>query len=140
MTSRRKFLKQGTLGAIVAGFAFGSGRDTRGASTGSSNALFDLDRAAFASQLRTTFLVQNGRGKTPLKLIDVIDRGTRKTMIRDREAFTLILRGSNSSALKQQTYSIEHEKLGGFSLLIVPVLARDDNARYYEINFNRLHG
>lgn len=139
MTSRRKFLKQGSLGAIVAGFAFGAGK-VRGASLGSSDVPYDLNRAAFASQLQTTFLVGNGRKKAALKLIDVIDRGSRKTINRDREAFTLVLRGGHSSPLKQQTYEIEHEKLGSFSLLVVPVLARDDKARYYEINFNRLHG
>jgi len=140
MTSRRKFLKQGTLGAIIAGFAFGSTKSINGASLGLSDASSELNRAAFASQLQTTFLVNNGRRQTPLKLVDVVDKGSRKTMTSDREAFTLVLRGSNSSTLKQETYVIEHEKLGEFSLLLVPVLARDDNARYYEINFNRLHG
>jgi hypothetical protein len=140
MTSRRKFLKQGTLGALVAGFAFGAGKNTLGASSGPADLPFDLNRAAFASQLQTTFVVTDGKKKIPLKLINVLDRGSRKTMTRDREAFTVVLRGGNSSPLRQQTYDIEHEKLGSFTLLLVPVSARDTNARYYEININRLHG
>lgn len=140
MTSRRKFLKQGTLGALVAGVAFGTGKNTLGASSSPADLPFDLNRAAFASQLHTTFVVTVGKRKIPLKLINVVDRGSRKTMTRDREAFTVVLRGGNSSPLGQKTYDIEHEKLGSFTLLLVPVSARDMNARYYEININRLHG
>jgi hypothetical protein len=140
MTSRRKFLKQGTLGALAAGVAFGAGKNTLGASSSSADLPFVLNRAAFASQLHTTFMVGQGRKKTALKLIEVVDRGSRRAMNSDREAFTLVLRGVNSSPLKQETYEIEHEKLGGFALLLVPVSARDKNARYYEININRLHG
>jgi uncharacterized protein DUF6916 len=141
MTSRRHFLKQGALGAIAAGFAFGLGDEvvTRAAGA-SSEAPLGLNRAAFASQLQTTFLINQGSRKVSLKLIDVVEIGSRKTARGVREAFALVLRGANASALEQETYRIQHEKLGTFSFLVVPIISRDKKARYYEINVNRLHG
>ena len=141
MTSRRNFLKQGTLGAIAAGFAFGLDDETTGrAALASSIGPFGLNRAAFASQLHTTFLINQGARKIPLKLIEVVDLGSRQTGRGVKEAFALVLRGSNASPLEQETYTIEHRKLGGFCFLVVPIFARDKSARYYEININRLHG
>jgi len=141
MTSRRKFLKQGTLGAIAAGFTLGLGDKAIGrTAVGSSNQRFDLDRAAFASQLRTTFVINDRRRQVPLKLIDVSDLGSKRTISGRREAFELMFSGNHKSPLKQETYLIEHEKLGAFSMLVVPILARNENVRYYEINVNRLHG
>ena len=141
MTSRRKFLKQGTLGAIAAGLTVGLADKAIGrADVDSSNRLFSLDRAAFASQLRTTFVINSGSRKVPLKLIEVNDLGSKRGINGRREAFSLVFSGNRSSALKQETYLIEHEKLGGFSMLVVPVLARNESVRYYEINVNRLHG
>jgi hypothetical protein len=139
MTSRRNFLKQGTLGAIAAGFSLGLG-DSLTHVSASSRSPLGLNRAAFASQLRTTFLINQGSGKVPLKLIEVVDIGSKRTANGLREAFALILRGSDATPLKQETYTIEHEKLGTFSFLVVPVISRDTKSRYYEININRLHG
>ncbi|HXT63330.1 MAG TPA: twin-arginine translocation signal domain-containing protein [Pyrinomonadaceae bacterium] len=141
MTSRRNFLKKGTVGAIAAGLTLGLGEKISAReSFASDKTLIHLDRAAFASQLGSAFLINRGQKQISLKLIDVVDRGSKKTMSRDREAFTLVLRGSNSATLTQETYAIEHEKLGAFSMLVVPVSSRDQDARYYEININRLHG
>jgi hypothetical protein len=139
MTSRRNFLKRGTFGAIAAGFSFGLG-DSLTRVMASSTSPLGLNRAAFASQLRTTFLINQGSRKVPLKLIDVVDIGSKRTARGVREAFALVLRGSDAMPLEQQTYMIEHEKLGMFSFLVVPVISRDKNSRYYEININRLHG
>ena len=141
MTSRRNFLKKGTIGAIAAGFTLGLGEKISAREVfASDSVLRGLNRAAFASQVGSMFVIIRGQKRIPLKLIDVVDRGSRNTMSREREAFTLVLSGSNSASLQQETYAIEHEKLGGFSMLVVPVLSRDQNARYYEININRLHG
>ena len=139
MTSRRNFLKRGTFGAIAAGFSFGVG-DSLTHVLASSRSPLGLNRAAFASQLRTTFLIRQGSRKVPLKLIDVVDIGSKRTANGVREAFALVLRGSDANPLEQETYTIEHEKLGMFSFLVVPIISRDTNARYYEININRLRG
>lgn len=141
MTSRRKFLKQGALGAIAAGVTVGLADKAIGHTSGnSSTALSGLDRAAFAAQLRTTFVINNGNRKVPLKLIEVNDLGSTRAITGPREAFALVFSGNHSSALKQETYLIEHAKLGSFSMLLVPVFARDKTVHYYEINVNRLHG
>jgi uncharacterized protein DUF6916 len=141
MTSRRKFLKQGTLGAIAAGVTLGLGDKARGRSVGAALAgVVGLDRAAFTAQLHTMFVVKQGRKQLPLELIEVTDLGSKSTVLRQREAFALVLRGSNDTALEQDTYAIEHEKLGVFSFLIVPIGLRNKDSRHYEININRLHG
>lgn len=139
MTSRRNFLKHGTIGAIATGFSFGFSGSVAHVSASSRSPL-GLNRAAFASQLRTTFLINQGSRKVPLKLVDVVDIGSKRTANGVREAFALVLRGSQAMPLEQETYVIEHEKLGMFSFLVVPVISRDTNSRYYEININRLHG
>lgn len=139
MTSRRKFLKQGTLGAFAAGVSLGLGNRSGAAAISSSSPL-GLNRAAFASQLQTTFHIKQGSQKIPLTLIDVVAIGSRSTARGLREAFALVLRGSNSTPLEQDTYAIEHEKLGTFAFLMVPIGFRNKNSRYYEININRLHG
>jgi hypothetical protein len=139
MTSRRKFLKQGALGALAAGVSFGLSDKVRAASMSSSSPL-GFNREAFASQLHTTFHVKTGSGTVPLKLIDVVNIGSRQTTGSLREAFALVLRGSDETSLEQDTYVIEHRKLGAFSFLMVPIGLRDKSSRYYEININRLHG
>jgi len=139
MTSRRKFLKQGAVGAIAAGFTVSLGDKAIGRTTfDSSSALSGLSKAAFASQLRTIFVINSGNRKVPLKLIEVNDLGSKRSG--QREAFALVFSGEHSTQLKQETYLIEHEKLGAFSMLVVPIFARTKSVRYYEINVNRLHG
>ena len=139
MTSRRNFLKKGTFGAIAAGFSFGLG-DALTRVSASPMSTLGLNQAAFASQLRTTFLINQGSRKVPLKLVDVVEIGSKRKAGSVKEAFALVLRGSDEMPLEQETYMIEHEKLGVFSFLVVPVISRDTNFRYYEININRLHG
>lgn len=143
MTSRRKFLRNGTLGALAAGCTLGLGEEIGNralAATASSADPAGLSRAAFASQLQTTFVINRGSRQVPLKLIEVIEIGSRKTMGSVREAFALVLRGGHDSPLTQATYSIHHQKLGEFSMLVVPIISQDKSAKYYEININRLHG
>src|SRR5262249_25735715 len=139
MTSRRKFLKQGTLGALAAGVSLGLG-DRSGAAAISSPSPLGLNRAPFASQLLQTFPIKQGSQKIQLTLIDVAEIGWRHPVHGLREAFALVLRGSNATPLEQDTYAIEHEKLGAFSFLMVPIGSPDKSSRYYEININRLHG
>src|SRR5436305_11538448 len=123
-TSRRFFLKHGTLGAIAAGFSLGLGDKIVGRESILSAQPLGLNRAAFASQLNTMFLINDGSRKVNLKLIDVADLGSKHSSNGLREAFSLVFRGDTALPLKQQTYFIEHEKLGGFSFLVVPIFSR----------------
>ncbi len=101
----------------------------------SSSVPLGLNRAAFEAQLNTTFLINHVK----TKLVEVVDLGSRKAGGISREAFSLIFRGDKTSTLKQDTYTIEHEKLGGFSFLVVPIISTDKGFRYYEVVVNRLH-
>ena len=137
-TSRRGFLKKGAVGAMATAFSFGLADKVLGHGGLSLAApRLALDRAAFQAQLRTQFFL--GASRVPIRLIEVIDLGSKRSANGPREAFSLTFHGDNASPLRQETYMIEHEKLGMFSLLIVPIVSKDKSARYYEAVINRLH-
>jgi len=139
-TSRRSFLKQGTLVALALGVPASLADKVVGrVSAATSNREFELTRAAFAAQLNTTFRIENGASRVAVKLIEVVNLAPRKTASAEREAFVLSFRGDHATPLKQDTYVVEHDRLGTFSFLVVPVVSRDQSARYYEAVINRLH-
>jgi len=141
MTSRRKFLKQGAFGALATGITLGIGEKVAGRTAWSaSEGMLGLNRAAFASQLHTKFVIKNGTRKVELELVEVANLGSKRRAPDYREAFALVLRGNDETPLGQDTYAIEHDKLGAFSFLMVPIGLRKKNSQYYEININRLHG
>ena len=137
-TSRRNFLKKGAIGALAAGVSLGIAEKSFGSPVGFS-AVEDLlpDMAAFKAQLRTEFRI--GKPARPVQLIDVSEIGSRRGVDGKREAFSLTFRANAKIGLKQETYTIEHDKLGTLSLLVVPIVARDKSSRYYEVVINRLH-
>ena len=136
--SRREFLKRGTLMALAAGVPLGLGEHALGLTAAPSSAGSGLmDRAAFEKQLHTQFLFNHQAAKVPVTLIDVTNLASRKQNKAGKEAFSLIFRGSKDTTLQQNTYLIEHEKLGMFSFLIVPVNSRDKRAAHYEAIINR---
>lgn len=67
------------------------------------------------------------------QLIEVTDNGTTP----DQEQFSLIFRLPRDRPPTQGLYTVEHEKLGEFVLLLVPV-KQDKRGIYYEAVFNRL--
>ena len=137
--SRRGFLRKGALGALGVAAGLTLANKTLGHAELTSTApRLALDRAAFQAHLNTDFLI--GITKVPIKLIDVVDLGSKRTASGTKEAFSLTFRASAETTLPQNTFMIEHAKLGMFSLLIVPIVARDKNNRYYEAVINRLHG
>ena len=137
-TSRRNFLKKGTLGALAAGISLViTETDFGRAGLPSTAPRLLLDRAAFQAHLKTDFFI--GVSKVRVRLIEVLNLGSRHSIDGKKEAFTLTFRGDVGSPLKQETYMIEHDKLGTFSLFLVPIVARDKSARYYEAVINRLH-
>jgi hypothetical protein len=133
-SSRREFLKRGTFVALAAGLplaltekAFGTG------STGG------LNLSSFRSQVGTTFLINHPVTKVRVKLIDVTSFASRTQTAAGKEGFSLLFRGPKDTPLQQDTYLIEHEVLGTFSFLLVPVGTRDTRAPYYEAVVNRLN-
>jgi hypothetical protein len=55
----------------------------------------------------------------------------------EKEAFSLVFR-SEQTELKQNTYVIEHARLGKFSFLLVPARREDKDRNYYIATVNRL--
>lgn len=98
-----------------------------------------LNMAAFESQVGTKFMINGEAAKVKVTLINVDSFASRKQRAAGKEGFSLIFRGPQDSTLKQDTYLIEHQELGMFSFLIVPVRTRDTRAPHYEAVINRLH-
>ena len=135
-SSRREFLKRGTIVALAAGVplaltekAFGTTKSTAAG----------LNMASFKSQLGTSFQVNHQASKVKITLVDVVNFASRKETEAGREGFSLIFRGPQEATLKQDTYLIEHEQLGMFSFLVVPVGTKNKRGPHYEAVINRLH-
>jgi hypothetical protein len=135
-SSRREFLKRGTLVALAAGVplaltekAFGTTKSTA----------FGLNMASFKSQLGTSFQINHQASKVKITLVDVANFASRKQAAAGKEGFSLLFRGPKEIPLKQDTYLIEHDELGMFSFLVVPVGTQGTRRPYYEAVINRLH-
>ena len=147
-TSRRKFIKVGTISALVAGIPLkAAARElfNPAAHLLSSNNVADgtLNMRAFARHLNSKFRIHHGNAKTTqLKLVEVKDLRTpsaaNQRRIDSAECFSAVFLGASRSGLRQNTYIVEHGSLGKFSLLLVPV-DMSKNQQYYEAIFNRLH-
>lgn len=134
-SSRRDFLKRGTLVALAAGVPL----TLTGKASGMGNSkAAGLNMASFKSQLGTNFSINHQAVKLKMKLVDVTNFASRKQAAAGKEGFSLLFRGPEDNTLKQDTYLIEHEELGMFSFLIVPVGIKDTRAPHYEAVINRL--
>jgi cytochrome bd-type quinol oxidase subunit 2 len=138
MSTRREFLKRGTLMALAAGVPLALTEKASGMVNATSQTA-GLTLAAFKSQLGSSFFINNENGKVKTRLVAVTSFATRKQTAAGKEGFSLVFRGPQDATLNQDTYLIEHEELGMFSFLIVPVWARDARSAYYEAVINRLH-
>ena len=137
-TSRRDFLKKGSLVALVAGVPLGLAERAIGKTAPSTPAGLGFSKAAFMAQLNTEFVVNETTGKRKVQLVAVEDlRQTRAFY--GKEGFSLLFRGDQTSTLKQNTYFIEHARLGTFSFLLVPIMTKDKSAPHYEAIINHLH-
>ena len=135
-SSRREFLKRGTFAALAAGVPLALTEKAFG--TAKSKAT-GLDLASFKSQLGTNFLLNHQASKVEVELVNVTSFASRKQTAAGKEGFSLLFRGPKETTLNQDTYLIEHEQLGMFSFLVVPVGTKDKRAPQYEAVINRLH-
>ena len=88
--------------------------------------------STFAEHLNSTFRLHHEPAATELELVEVSDGSTHGHV-----NFSLLFRGPHQPPLPQQTYPVEHDRLGRFDLFIVPV-KRDAQGLYYEAVFNRV--
>jgi hypothetical protein len=146
-TSRRNFLKTGTMGLLCAGLPAGLakaviGRSTTDGGFGEGKAMGggSFTKDAFARYVGTTFRIKAGFASVDLRLTSVTDlKAISKTpsKIAGRESFSLLFKGlSKAPLLTQETRIVEHQELGRFSLFLVPV-GRSTN-RHYEAVIIRL--
>ena len=137
-SSRRKFLKQGTLMALAAGVPWSLTEKASGMGTSTSKTA-GLTFASFKSQRGTSFFIHHETGKLKATLVDITSFASRQQTAAGKEGFTLLFRGPQDTTLKQDTFLIEHDQLGLFSFLIVPVRTRNTSAAHYAAVINRLH-
>jgi hypothetical protein len=131
-TSRRNFLKSGTLGLICAGLpaalakvALGSPEIAGEFSDGNATSLFNFTQAAFKPYINTKFKIKTGSAAFDLRLTKITDLKAISKIparIAGKESFSLLFAGSRDAArLTQDTYTLEHAALGTFSLFLVPI-------------------
>ena len=97
-------------------------------------ALEDLTKENLSENVKTKFRVQLAEGQAvELELTEV------KVHLSSprQEMFSLFFRGALNTLLPQDTYHLEHERLGASDLFLVPV-GKDENGFIYEALFNRL--
>jgi hypothetical protein len=91
-------------------------------------------RAAFEECRGTKFRVEAGSGgATEFELIEV--RTLRPNSGANGRPFTLLFRGPASPVLLQKIYPMEHDRLGGLSIFVVPI-GQDATGVRYEAVFN----
>ncbi|HEU4834971.1 MAG TPA: hypothetical protein VFS90_11170 [Pyrinomonadaceae bacterium] len=138
-SSRREFLKRGTFVAIAAGAPLGLAEKAFGLGTAKSVAGLNLDLESFEAQLGTSFLIKHEASTVNVRLMRVTNFASHHETEAGKEGFSLLFRGPKETPLKQDTYLIEHETLGRFYFLVVPVGTKDTRAPHYEAVINRLH-
>jgi len=138
-SSRREFLKRGTFVALAAGAPLGLAEKAFGLGTAKSVAGVNLNLESFEAQLGTNFLIKHETSRVVMRLVRVTNFASHNQTEAGKEGFSLLFRGPNQTTLKQDTYVIEHEQLGRFSFLVVPVGTKDTRAPHYEAIINRLH-
>ncbi len=142
MTTRRNFLRSGTMVALAAGLPGGLSKAIQvSARDLSVNPRFGLSKTAFEANLNTRFLVRTqGAQSFALKLANVVDlkrRSKGKVAAANKEGFSLLFEGPKG--IPQDYYRFEHDKMGKFDLLMVPVERRTKKGQSYEVIINRLY-
>jgi hypothetical protein len=96
--------------------------------------LYELHGKTFAGHLHSLFNVDAG-GPAPLalRLIAVNEPSTPPNI----ELFSLVFAGPVSPRLAQQTFRVEHAKIGTFQLFLTAI-AGDSDGITYEAIFHRL--
>lgn len=135
-SSRRDFLKKGSLVALVAGVPMGLADKIVAKGTDTPSKTLELTQAEFRRELNTNFLIKQGTRKISVKLTAVNDIRRKEARKLSKECFALRFRGDHSNFLKQNTYLLEHKNLGEFSFLLVPIGVNDKSAPYYEAIIN----
>lgn len=132
--SRRKFFRAGAV--TVAGVSIGAACVPESAERIPGD-LSQMHQHTFEAELGSSFLMASGGSPfSELKLIAVDDLSVRMPEGQRGEVFSAVFLGPKTPALPQDIYRLEHPRLGGFSLMLVPVGSREDG-QFLEAVFNR---
>jgi hypothetical protein len=158
-STRRAFLRAGTMTVLSAGLwlggetiAFGQSASQTDAEPQSEKSTFQLTRSKFTPHLSESFLVRLNGEEIYLQLIEITDlkHASIKTSALsrkddasfkaklDEESFTLLFRSMSEMLLPQNTRKLEHNTLGQIELFLVPLDQTDGPWHFYEAVFNRL--
>ncbi|HMF56714.1 MAG TPA: hypothetical protein VK619_10260 [Pyrinomonadaceae bacterium] len=145
-TSRRKFLKTGTLVALTAGLPLtlvgtAAGKVATAGAANASTPMRNFGNGTFEQHVGSKFRTSAGEASIDLTLKNVrqLARPAKgRPALPGGEGYALTFRGSHSNPLAQDTYTLEHARLGTFSMMLVPVISKDKSARHYEAVVNRL--
>jgi hypothetical protein len=143
--SRRKFLRAGTLVAISAGIPLKTLVAETLVQPGSLlpnnnrvGADSYLNQETFSRYLNTKFTFHHKNVEAVrVKLVEVYDLTSKTVMPTAKQCFGVVFSGPRNAPLRQETYTVEHESLGKFDMLVVPITSRKEG-QYYEAIFNRL--
>lgn len=146
LVSRRTFFAG--AGVLALGSTFFALRETQLLAPNASLAelLQTLQRSTFMRHLNDSFRlsVADGTQQMTLRLTAVRDLTNIITFATEEQtrtyleaSFSLLFRGPLGQLLQQDSYTINHHRIGTFSLFVVPSAA-DEQGQYYEAVFNRL--
>jgi hypothetical protein len=152
--SRRGFLQSACVSAVAVGLFSGSAVSVFGQKSGLKDSkgyfqlpsqvygdrLYQFTQATFEPYLQSEFRVTVGPYKVVnLTLVKVEDQRPRprKGMLRtEGECYTLLFKADGKLSDLQQTYVLQHEALGTFSLFLVDAGEKDQEV-YYLATINR---
>jgi hypothetical protein len=139
MSTRRKFLRDCSLAAaatsLVPAISTTVLADTAPrAISGEQPGFKD-----YLQQINTLFAVNSGIQQVALTLVEAKTFTAASTTGIDarNEKFSLLFRGPLSRPLEQNTYTLDHSRLGSLPIFIVPVGCRNKRGKFYEAIFDR---
>ncbi len=92
-----------------------------------------FEAATFRAHLGTTFDVDLGAERVPVRLADVADERTGGGFVR----FSVLFHGPPDRLLGQGSYAFHHQTLGSLVLFIVPIVGSDAERIVYEACFSQ---
>lgn len=150
--SRRGFFRSACMSVVAIGLVAQSARFAFGQKSGLKDArgnfqipaqvlgepLFHFTRATFEPYLQSDFRVTVGPYKVvKLTLVKVEDQrprpGQKGVSRTEGECFSLLFKASGELSTLQQTYVLQHEALGKFSLFLVDAGEKEKDRHYLAI-------
>jgi hypothetical protein len=94
-----------------------------------------LTEKEFSQHVGTKFRTNLDQRELDLDLLEVKGYQSHANEQGGMERFSVVFAGPRDSYLPQQTYRMEHERMGEFEIFLVPV-SGDDKSFRYEAVFN----